>query len=162
MEAGQIPKETWWRGSRDGAFSDGRTATHRTTGGKWCHLEVIFGERILVKVTSVRPGRRARLGATMVLAISVGPDGRSDALLAMTEFGAVRARSFKTLPLGERLFASGLENTKGLPRDWDCSRPTERSEEPSDCWSRDGWAADLADSGRKRPTLHRNRTDTCT
>ena len=55
----------------------GRAAIRRTTGGRWRRLVVICDERIRVKVTSLRSGRSAGFGATMVLAIGVGQRGRS-------------------------------------------------------------------------------------
>ena len=77
-----------------------------------------------------------------------GHHGRSGALLALTEFDAVNARGVRRLPAAERFFALWMVNSKGLPRNLTCSR---QDDGPSVCWSRDGWAAHLANSCWKKP-----------
>ena len=51
----------------------------------------------------------------MVPAVYVGHHGRSGALMALTEHGTVKARSFRKLPEAERYLASELKKLKGLP-----------------------------------------------
>ena len=96
-------------------YTDGKTAVQRLTGRRWGRPLVVFGERILVKVAASRPGRRAGLGPNMVPAIYVGHHGRSGAMMALTQYGAVKARSFRKLPEEERFMAGELKTLKGLP-----------------------------------------------
>ena len=74
---------------------------------------VVFGERILVKVAVARAARRAGLESAFIPAVYVGHHGRSGALMALTEHGAVKARSFKKVPESDRFVASELEKLKG-------------------------------------------------
>ena len=60
----------------------------------------------------------------------VGHHGRSGALMALTEHGAVNARSFKRLPESDRFVASDLEKSKGLPWNLNGSLETERLDRP--------------------------------
>ena len=76
---------------------------------------VVFGERLLVKVAVSRAGRRAGLESAFIPAVYVEHHGRSGALMALTEHGAVKARSFKKVPESDRFIASELEKLKGLP-----------------------------------------------
>ena len=48
-----------------------------------------------MKVAAPRAARRAGLESAFVPAVYVGHHGRSGALMALTEHGAVHARSFK-------------------------------------------------------------------
>ena len=96
-------------------YSDGRTAIQRLTGRRWGRPMAVFGERILVKVAVSRAGRRAGLESAFTPAVYVGHHGRSGALMALTEHGAVNARSFKRLPESDRFVVSELEKLKGLP-----------------------------------------------
>ena len=96
-------------------YSDGRKAIQRLTGRRWGRPMVVFGERILVKVAVARAARRAGLESAFIPAVYVGHHGRSGALMALTEHGAVKARSFKKVPESDRFVASELENLKGLP-----------------------------------------------
>ena len=96
-------------------YSDGRTAIQRLTGRRWGRPMVVFGEIILVKVAVSRAGRRAGLESAFTHAVCMGHHGRSGALMALTEHGAVNARSFKRLPESDRFVASELEMLKGSP-----------------------------------------------
>ena len=96
-------------------YSDGRTAIQRLIGRRWGRPMVVFGERILVKVAVARVARRAGLESAFIPAVHVGHHGRSGALMALTEHGAVKARSFKKVPESDRFVASKLEKLKGLP-----------------------------------------------
>ena len=91
---------------------------------------VVFRERILVKVSVSRAGRRARLESAFILAVYVGHHGRSGALMALTEHGAVNARSFKILPESDRFVASELEKLKGLLWNLNGSLEVERPDRP--------------------------------
>ena len=68
-----------------------------------------------MKVAQARAARRASMGPMMVPAVYVGHHGRSGALLALTEHGAVKARSFRKLPEKDRFLASEMVKLKGLP-----------------------------------------------
>ena len=96
-------------------FSDGKTAIQRLTGRRWGRPMVVFGERTRGKVAAPRAARRAGLESTFVLAVYVGHHGRSGALMALTEHGAVNARCFNRLPESDRFLVSELEKLKGLP-----------------------------------------------
>ena len=96
-------------------YSDGRTASQRLTGRRWGRSMVVFGKKILVKVAVARAARPAGLESTFIPAVYVGHHGRSGALMALTEHGAVKARSFKKVPESDRFVASELEKLKGLP-----------------------------------------------
>ena len=111
-------------------YSDGRTAIQRLTGRRWGRPMVVFGERILVKVAAPRAARCAGLESTFVLAVYVGHHGRSGALMALTEHGAVNARSFKRLPESDRFIVSELEKLKGLPWNLLGSLDAERLDKP--------------------------------
>ena len=63
---------------------------------------VVFGKRLSVKVAVSRAGRRAGLELAFTPAVYVLHHGRSGALVALTEHGAVNARSFKRLPESDR------------------------------------------------------------
>ena len=67
------------------------------------------------QVAVARAARRAGLESAFIPAVYVGHHGRSGALMALTEHGAVKARSFKKVPESDRLVASELEKLKGLP-----------------------------------------------
>ena len=82
---------------------------------------------MLVKVAVSRAGRRAGL---FTPAVYVGHHGRSGALMALTEHGAVNARSFKRLPESDRFVASELEKLKGLPWNLNGSLEAERLDRP--------------------------------
>ena len=56
--------------------------------------------------------------------------GRSGALMALTEHGAVNARSFKRLPESDHFVASELEKLKGLPGNLNGSLEAERLDRP--------------------------------
>ena len=87
---------------------------------------VVFGDRILVKVAVSRAGRRAGLESSFTPAVYVGHHGRSGALMALTEHGAVSARSLKRLPQSDRFVASELVKLKGLPWNLNGSLEAER------------------------------------
>ena len=91
---------------------------------------VVFGESILVKVAVSRAGRRAGLESAFTPAVYVGHHGRSGALMALTEHGAVNARSFKRLPESDRFVAAELEKLKGLPWNLNGSLEAERLDRP--------------------------------
>ena len=91
---------------------------------------VVFGERILVKVAVSRAGRRAGLESAFTPAMYVEHHGRSGALMALTEHGAVNARSFKRLSESDRFVASELEKLKGLPWNLNGSLEAERLDSP--------------------------------
>ena len=110
-------------------YSDGKTAIQRLTGRRWGR-PMVFGERILVKVAVSRAGRRAGLESAFTPAVYVGHHGRSGALMALTEHGAVKARSFKRLPESDRFVASELEKLKGLPWNLNSSLEAERLDRP--------------------------------
>ena len=90
----------------------------------------VFGERILVKVAAPRAARRAGLESTVVPAVYVGHHGRSGALMALTEHGAVNARSLKRLPESDRFIVSELEKLNGLPWNLLGSLDAERLDKP--------------------------------
>ena len=83
-----------------------------------------------MKVTASRAGRRAGLESAFTPAVCVGHHGRSEALMALTEHGAVNARSFKILPESDRFVASELEKLKGLPWNLIGSLEAERLDRP--------------------------------
>ena len=84
----------------------------------------------MVKVAVSRAGRRAGLESAFTPAVYVGHHGRSGALMALTEHGAVNARSFKRLPESDRFVASELERLKGLPWNLNGSLEAERLDRP--------------------------------
>eukprot|EP00971_Amphidinium_carterae_P343376 6483103-Amphidinium_carterae.1 len=98
-------------------YADGRTAVQRLTGRKWGRPSVVFGENIMIKVASAKPGRRAGLEPRMVSGVYVGHHGRSGALMALTEEGMMKARSFRKRPDEERFDSTMLGKIKGVP--WD-------------------------------------------
>ena len=67
---------------------------------------MVFGERLSVKVAVSRAGRRVGLESAFTPAVYVGHHGRSGAVMALTEHGAVNARSFKRLPESDRFVAN--------------------------------------------------------
>ena len=83
-----------------------------------------------MKVAVSRAGRRAGLESAFILAVFVGHHGRSGALMALTEHGAVNARSFKRLPESDRFVASELEKLKGLFWNLNGSLEAERLDRP--------------------------------
>ena len=96
-------------------YSYGRTAIQRLTGRRWVRSMVVPGETILVKVVVSRVGRRAGLELAVTPAVYVGHQGRFEALMVLTEHGAVNARSKKRLPESDCFVASELVKLKGLP-----------------------------------------------
>ena len=71
---------------------------------------VVFGERILVKVAVARAASRWT-GVSFHSCSVCGTPWQ----VALTEHGAVKARSFKKVPESDRFVASELEKLKGLP-----------------------------------------------
>ena len=67
-----------------------------------------------MKVAAPRAARRAGLESIFVPAVNVGHHGRSGALMALTEHGAVNARSFERLTESDRFIVSVLEKLKKL------------------------------------------------
>ena len=84
----------------------------------------------MLKVAAPRAARRAGLESTFVSAVYVGHHGRSGALMALTEHGAVNARSLKRLPESDRFIFSELEKLKGLPWNLLGSLDAERLDKP--------------------------------
>ena len=83
-----------------------------------------------MKVAAPRAARRAGLESAFVPAVYVGHHGRSGALMALTEHGAVNARSFKRLPESDRFVVSELGKWKGLPWNLLASLEVERLDRP--------------------------------
>ena len=92
-----------------------------------------------MKVAAPRAARRAGLESAFVPAVYVGHHGRSGALMALTEHGAVNARSFKRLPQSDRFVVSELEKLKGLPWNLLGSLDAEWLDKPTDRWDRMPW-----------------------
>ena len=91
---------------------------------------MVFGERILVNVASARSTGRAALGPTMVPAVNVGHHGRSDALLAFTEF-LVRKQGASAASCRRALTCFGAGESVRVDR-WhlNCSRLAEGTVQP--------------------------------
>ena len=77
-----------------------------------------------MKIAKSKKGRRAGIDPVMVPAIYVGHHGRSGALIALTEFGAAKARSFRKSPESERYDIDYMKKVKGVP--WDLSGKDEK------------------------------------
>ena len=81
-------------------YPDGRTAIQRLTGRRWGRPVVLLFHVLVVVLVWSQPSPPA---------VHVGHHGRSGALMALTEHGAVNARSFKRLPESDRFVASKVE-----------------------------------------------------